>query len=139
MVHHRAARLTACGVLALAAGCTTLREIPRARYAERPTRENVRVITRDGLVYDFDWIEVRADTLRGFRRRDLEGRFEEFASLTLPVEDVAQMSRRTLDWYRTGLAGGGLVAAALLAGVGSTPDDPERSSTSGGGQGRPPQ
>lgn len=139
MMPSRGLRRALAAMALLATGCTTLREIPPAQYTARPERQNVRVVTRDGLVYDFEWVEVRNDTLRGYRRRDLEGRFEEVASLDVAVSDVARLSRRTIDWTRTGLIGGGVIAAALLAGVGAAPDDPDRNPTSGGGSGRPPQ
>uniref|UniRef100_A0A832I0S5 Uncharacterized protein n=1 Tax=Eiseniibacteriota bacterium TaxID=2212470 RepID=A0A832I0S5_UNCEI len=139
MMSSRGLRRALAATALLASGCTTLREIPPAQYTARAQRENVRIVTRDGLVYDFEWVEVRGDTLRGYRRRDLEGRFEEVASLDVAVSDVARLSRRTIDWARTGLIGGGVIAAALLAGVGSAPAEPERNPSSGGGSGRPPQ
>jgi hypothetical protein len=133
--------LRACiaAVTLLGTGCTTLREIPRGQFTSKGQRENVRVVTQDGLVYDFEWIEIREDTLHGYKRRDVEGRFDEIASLAVPVAEVAQMSRRTVDWYRTTLIGGGVVAAALLAGVGSRAEEPAPGTSSGGGAGRPPQ
>lgn len=139
MTRSRWLRGCVAAVALTATGCTTLREIPRGQYTARTERENVRVVTRDGLVYDFEWIEVHGDSLQGFKRRDTAGRFEEVASLTMPVADVASMSRRSVDWTRTSIVGGGVIAAALLAGIGALPDEPGRSASSGGGQGRPPQ
>jgi len=44
-------------------GCTTLREIPRSDYGQVQERHGVRVETRDGLVYDFDYASFTADSL----------------------------------------------------------------------------
>ena len=73
-----AARMAVCVLWLLGTGCTALKEIPRSEYAAQPERKNVRVHTRDGLVYEFDHVRVEADTLVGFRRQDVAGTFEEF-------------------------------------------------------------
>ena len=41
-------------VALLATGCTSLREVPPSEYLSRPERKHVRVVTRDGLEYEFD-------------------------------------------------------------------------------------
>ena len=54
-------------------GCTTMREIPRTDYGQIPAGRNVRVETKDGLVYDFDYATVSGDSLSGVRvRNDIE-------------------------------------------------------------------
>jgi hypothetical protein len=113
-----------------ASGCTTLREIPRAEYAAREERKAVAVDTREGLHYEFDYVRFSSDTLTGFRQRDSDSHFEEFDSLPIPLESVAKVSTRRVDWYRTGLVGGGALAAIVAAalarrgGSSGTPSQP---------------
>lgn len=114
------------------AGCTTLREVPRSEYAARPERAHARVATRDGLVYDFDYVRVANDTLVGFRERDTPGPVPEVASLAVPLADVDRLSVHGLDWYRTGLVGGGVIAAAVVAGLSRSSNNPPPSSSGGG-------
>jgi hypothetical protein len=99
-------------------GCTALREIPREEYTERVPRRAIKVVTREGLSYDLDAAQVRADTLVGYRRRDIEGPVDEFDTLQLPLDDVATISARRIDWYRTGLAGGLSMAALVVVAIG---------------------
>ncbi len=119
------------------AGCTTLREIPRSEYAARPEREHVRVSTRDGLVYDFDYARVANDTLVGYRERDTSGPVSDIATLAIPLADIERLSRHGLDWYRTGLVGGGVIAAVLAAGVSRNNGAGDGGGTPGGPRGVP--
>lgn len=127
----RGLRLLAAGVWWVSASCTALREVPRAQYAAREERRRVAVDTHEGQHYEFDYARFDSDTLFGYRRRDTEGAFEEFESIPIPLEGVAKLSARRVDWYRTGLIGGGVLAAvvgvALAKHVGS-----------GGGSSKPP-
>ncbi len=95
-------------------GCTALREIPRSDYAARVRDRPIRVMTREGLRYELDGAKIEADTLTGYRRRDVQGPIDEFDTLRLPLDEVATISARRIDWYRTGLVGG-LSMAALVA------------------------
>jgi hypothetical protein len=98
-------------------GCTTLREIPSTEYTARVQERPVRVVTREGLSYQLDEARVEGDTLIGYRRRDVEGPIDEFDSLRLPLDQVASISARRIDWYRTGLVGTLSVAAIVVAGL----------------------
>lgn len=131
-------RLAAGWLLILATGCTTLREVPRAHYTRYPERPHVRILTRDGLVYEFDYARVTADSLIGFRRRDVPGRVEQFDSLPVPLEEVSRMSVRTIDWYRTTLIGGGMALAAAVAGLAVSAAADGTPPVSGGGGPRIP-
>jgi hypothetical protein len=99
-------------------GCTALREIPRGEYVERAQDRPIRVVTREGLSYELDGAKVEADTLVGYRRRDVEGPIDEFDTLRLPLDEVATISARRLDWYRTGLLGGLSMAAVVTVALG---------------------
>jgi hypothetical protein len=99
------------------AGCTALREIPRGEYASRPQIRHVRMVTREGLTYEFDYIQVGGDSLVGYRRRDVQGPADEYASMSLPLEEVTKLSARSVDWTRTGLVGGGVIAALVARGL----------------------
>jgi len=104
------------GWLCLAAcGCSAMRELPRDQYAVQADRGAVRVVTRTGQKLELERVRVSADSLTGLKRRDVEGRFEEFETVKLGLDDVAGMSVRRVDWYRTGLIGGVAVAVALAA------------------------
>jgi len=109
-------------VLVVGAGCTSLREIPRSEYAARPERKHVRMQTNDGLIYEFDFVQVQGDSLVGYRQRDVPGSFEEFGSVKISLHDVRSLSTRSVDWYRTGLIGGGMLAAVVVAGLSSSGD-----------------
>lgn len=116
-----------------AAGCTALREIPRGEYAAVPERKNVRVVTREGLRYELDFVRVNGDTLLGYRQRDTEGNVPDFATLRIPMSDVAEMSARGVDWRRTGLIGGAVVAVLAVLGLHKLIQD-NSSDSSGGGK-----
>ena len=98
-------------------GCTALREIPRDGYAARAQHRPIRVVTREGLTYELDAAQVEADTLVGYRRRDVEGPVDEFDTLRLALDDVATISARRIDWYRTGLVGGLSMAAIVVTAI----------------------
>jgi len=118
----------------LLSGCTTLRDIPRSDYTREAERKNVRIWTTEGLEYEFDYVRIHGDSLVGFKRRDVEGSYDDYATLAVAMPDVARMSARGVDWYRTGLVGGGLIAAVVAAGL-ATSNDPEPTPGSGGGGG----
>jgi hypothetical protein len=98
-------------------GCTALREIPRSDYAARAQNRPIRVLTREVLSYELDAAKVEADTLVGYRRRDVQGAIDEFDTLRLPLDEVATISARRIDWYRTGLIGGLSMAAIIAVGL----------------------
>ena len=123
----RGLRLLAAASWMAATSCTAMREIPPAQYAARGERRNVVVDTREGLHYSFEYARFDSDTLFGYHRRDTEGAFEEFDTLPIALEEIAKLSVRRTDWYRTGLIGGGALAAVIgvaLAKRGSTPGTP---------------
>lgn len=116
----------------LANGCTTMREIPRSDYGQIPEGRNVRVETRDGLVYDFDYATVLGDSLSGVRHRnDLEGPVDQTVTFQIALDDVQQLTTRRFDWYRTGLVSGSVVAGVVVAALGAK----ARGSSDGGGNG----
>lgn len=112
---NRVARAAVCVAWMASSGCTALREIPRGEYASRPQREHVRVLTRDGLVYEFDYANFGADSIVGYRRRDVETRIEEYATLGLGLADVKSLWVRSVNWTRTALIGGGAALVAIGA------------------------
>ena len=130
----RPARLVLCGLVLLANGCTSLREIPRGEYAAQPERRDVRIHTRDGLVYEFDYARVQGDSLIGFRRREVEGSFDEFGTARVALDDVDQLSSRGVDWYRTGLVGGGVLLAVIVGGLSAAGRGGNGEPSSGGGK-----
>jgi len=113
-------------------GCTALREIPHSDYAARAQDRPVRVVTREGLNYELDAAKIEADTLVGYRRRDVQGPIDEFDTLRLPLNEVAMISARRIDWYRTGVIGALSMAAIVAVALG------RRQSGSGSGAGQPP-
>lgn len=131
----RALRGAIAAAWLLGTGCTSLREIAPTEYAAEPERKHVRVETREGLVYEFDYARVEGDSLIGFRQRNVEGPFEEYATVRMALEEIQRLSSRSVDWYRTGLVGGGVLAAVVAAGLGSAAasDDDDPSSGGGGG------
>ena len=133
----RRSRVECAAVLALllaANGCTALREIPRADYGQVKERHSVRVETRDGLVYDFDYASFTADSLTGYRSRtEMDGPVDQTVALKLALHDVERLTTRKVDWTRTGLIGGTVLATVLVAGLNGATKPAEPSSTSSGG------
>lgn len=124
-------------VALLATGCTALREVPPSEYLARPERKHVRVVTRDGLEYEFDYAQVRGDTLVGYRERDLGGVAPDVATIPFAMDDIRSMRVRGMDWYRTSLIGGGLIAALVATGLatgGSDGGGDDGGSSNGGGR-----
>ena len=118
----------AAALLCLAAcGCSSMRELPRDEYARQAERHNVRVETRGGESLQFERVKVGADSLTGLKQKDVEGQFDEYEQVSMPLADVRRMSVRRIDWYRTGLIGG-VAAALVLAAVLS-----QNAKNSGGG------
>lgn len=107
----------AAALLCLAAcGCSAMRELPRDEYARQAERRNVRVETSTGESLQFDRVKVSTDTLTGLRQKEVEGAFDEYEQVTMPLAEVRRMSVRQIDWYRTALIGG-VGAAVVLAAV----------------------
>src|SRR5258708_22507194 len=119
-------------ILLAAAGCPALRDIPRDQFGARDQRKAVHIETRDGLVYEFDFVRLRGDSLVGYRRRDVEGPFDEFATVPLPLDDVTRMSARGVDWRRTSLVGGSAVAAIVAVGLTPAAHNSHSGGSSGG-------
>jgi hypothetical protein len=136
----RRSRAECAFVLALllaANGCTALREVPRAEFGQVRERHGVRVETRDGLVYEFDYASFTADSLTGYRSRsEMDGPVDQMVALRLSLDDIERLTTRKVDWTRTGLIGGTVLAGVLVAGLngGAKPAEPS-STSSGGGKG----
>ena len=89
MTSHRPAAIVLLAAFLAGSGCTALRELPRSEYASKPQRNHVRVETVDGLVYEFDYIQVAGDSLTGFREREQENStIAEFGALSIPFDQV---------------------------------------------------
>jgi hypothetical protein len=138
MNRQRAACMAALTVWCAASGCTTLQEIPRSQYNANPERRAVHVLTRDSLEYEFDYATFSSDSLVGFRRLEVEGAAPEYASMSLPLENVERLSSRRVDMYRTTLVGGVGVLAVLGAGLAKNGNDGRGGGESSGGTGRVP-
>jgi hypothetical protein len=137
MIRARVAGLALLCAWLVSTGCMTLSEIPRKDFTARAERKGVRVETRDGLVYDFDWAVFAGDTLTGYRNRnDVEGPVDQVAVVRVPFEDVQRVTARELDWRRTGLIGGSAVATALAVGLHAAARNSDNGSTSSGGGGK---
>ena len=134
----RGLRVAACVLWLSSSGCTALREIPRGEYAAQPQRDHVRVVTRDGLLYEFDYATFREDSLVGFKRRDTESHVEDYASLGLSLDQVATMSTRQIDWVRTGLVGGVGLLIVLVGAYKASKSSNSGDGSSGGGPRPPP-
>jgi len=130
--------VVACALWILGSGCTALKEIPRGEYAAQPEREHVVVHTTQGLIYEFDYAQIHADSLLGFKRRDLEGSVADYASFGVPLSDIATLSTRGVDWKRTALIGGAVAAAVIAAGLAAKKNNNSQPEDSGGGGGRVP-
>lgn len=137
MIRRPIAAVTLLAVTLASTGCSTLREVPRSEYGARAERKAVRVWTTEGLEYEFDYATVAQDTLTGYRHRDVEGLLDQVAVLHFALADIQRMSARGIDWKRTSLVGGGLVASVLAAGLTKAArNDDAGGSSSGGGGGR---
>jgi hypothetical protein len=111
-------RLAVLAAWARSAGCTAMRELPRADYAARPQRKGVRVQTREGLVYEFDSATFDPDSLTGYRlRSELDGPVDEVAVVRVALDDITSLRTRAVDWYRTGLVGGSVLAGVIAVGL----------------------
>jgi hypothetical protein len=126
----RSRRLAAI-VCLLACGCSVNREIPRGEYAAAPERKHVVVKTKAGETYEFDQVQVRADSLFGTRQLDVEGSFDEYRTTAVALDDVSTLSVRKLDWLRMGLVAG-VAAAVVLATVLTQQKNDEPVDDSGG-------
>ena len=111
---HRGRAFAALACL-FACGCSTMHELPRAEYAARPERKAVSVETREGLRYKFDLAHFSPDSLTGERLRDTEGAFEDYSTVTIPLESIAVMKVQRTSWLRTGIIAGGVALAAATA------------------------
>ena len=98
-----------------ATSCATLRELPRDQYAARAERKGVVVDTRDSLHYKFDYATFGPDTMVGYRLSDAEGAVEDYRTVAIPLESVDRLRVRRTSWLRTGVVGGGVIAAAATA------------------------
>jgi hypothetical protein len=115
-------------------GCSSLSEIPRARYGEREQRRDVRVEMSDGRVFEFDEVHVDGDTLTGYKRQDTEGEVDDFASVRLPIADVSHLSARSVDWVRTGLLSAGVLGIVVIAGLAVSNNNNSSGESSSGGK-----
>jgi hypothetical protein len=103
------------------AGCTTLREVPRSAFRSKAERKAVRVETTEGLVYEFDYATLEADTLTGYRNRpDIESTLEQVAEVRFPLDQVQRLTERGVDWRRTGIVGGSVVLGIVAVGLTQT-------------------
>jgi hypothetical protein len=137
MRFHRGLRVAAFLLWLSGSGCTALREIPRGEYAAQPQRDHVRIVTRDGLLYEFDYATFQGDSIVGFKRREDQTHVADYASLGMPLEQVSHLATRQVDWVRTSLVGGvGLLV--VLVGAYKASQANNGGTDSGGGGGRPP-
>ena len=93
MIRARAARLGVLCAWLASTGCMTLREIPRNEFTQHAERKGVRVETRDGLVYGFDWASFTGDTLVGYRNRpEAEGAVDQVTVVRVPFDEVQRLT-----------------------------------------------
>jgi hypothetical protein len=109
-------RSLAAALCLLATGCTALREIPPSQYAAKPERQDIRVETGAGHTYQFERARISGDSLQGYQRLDVEGRFEQYETVPLGLDQIRRMSTRRVDWHRTGIVLG-IGAAVTLAAI----------------------
>jgi hypothetical protein len=139
MLRRGGLRLAVLAAWVAASGCMTLREVPRSDLGARPERTRVRVETLEGLLYDFDYATFDADTLTGYRSRpDLDGPVDQVAQFRIPFDQLQRVSTRQLDWRRTGMVGGGVVASAVAVALRNAANHGDKSTTSGSGKPVPP-
>ena len=93
------------------------------------------VETSDGLVYEFDYVSLRGDSLVGYRRRDVEGDIADYTAVPMPLGDISRMSARGVDWRRTSLIGVGAAAVVVAVGLSASNQNNSGSGSSGGGKG----
>lgn len=136
MTCRHAPRLAGTLLLFAAQGCTALREIPVGEYDREPERRDVRIETREGLRYEFDFARFSADSVTGYRRLDVAGPVDTYAEVSLGYGELSRLATRRIDWYRTGLIGGSVLAAVVAAGLTATSGDDEEAP---GGGPRPPR
>jgi hypothetical protein len=132
MIDWKASRRWPALVCLLACGCSVNREIPRGEYAAKPEREHVVVKTRAGGQYQFDRVQVRADSLYGQKQLDVEGSFDTYQTTALALDDITALTVRKLDWFKVGLVAG-VAAAVVLAAVLTQPNNDSSDTGSGGG------
>ena len=128
MIDWKSSRRACALVCLFACSCAVNREIPRGEYAARPERERVTVLTKAGAKYEFDRVQVRADSLFGQKQLETEGSFDEYRTTALALDEVSTLSVRQLDWFKVGVVAG-VAAAVVLAAVLTQP------SSGGGGDG----
>jgi hypothetical protein len=128
---------TGCGALALLmaaqTGCTSMREIPAATYAEPGTRRDVVADVADGRRLEFEESHAEGDTLVGYRRAD-EDTTRTLEETRIPFEQITRLSHKQVNWTRTGLIGVVAVAGAAIYALTKPKDTPP---TDPGG-GKPP-
>lgn len=133
--------------LALAPGCSSLSQVPRAEFAAEPVRKDILVRTMAGEQYAFDEASISADTLSGvgYQQKtiilaDGQPSVEEIAStIRIPLEGISSLQQKRRDWGRTAKWGLGVAgAAAFVVAVGtSSGEDPPAGP--GGGRGAGPE
>lgn len=117
----------------VATGCSSMREIPVSEVTSDSGTRGMRVMTVDGLVYDFDEVAVLGDSLVGQRlRTDVEGPASVVVTHRIALADVQRAEGRRLDWARTGMTAGGVLAAVLVAGLGAAMKKSSGGSSGGG-------
>ena len=94
-------------------------------------------VTSDGLLYEFDYATFGADSVVGFKRREVESRTDDYATLGMPLAQVANMATRQVDWMRTGLVGG-VILLGVLVGAYKASTSNSGGGESGGGTKPPP-
>lgn len=139
MIRARAARLGVLCAWLASTGCMTLREIPRNDFTAHTERKGVRVETRDGLLYSFDWASFSGDTLVGYRYHpEADGPVDQVTVVRVPFDEVQRLTARELDWQRTGMVGGGVIASALAVGLHAATRNSNQGGSSSGGYKGPP-
>lgn len=112
----RARRVAVALLLLAAQGCSAMREIPPGQYAEQETRKQVRVTTRDGTTLTFKPAHFSADSVWGEQRVDRgAGTPEPAQTVAFPLDQVARLEEKRLDWVRTGIVLGIAAVAGIAA------------------------